>query len=197
MSPLFCNGNSVYGSLLTWLSSQYVHFLVLFTWNLFHINYGQLTHEKILICLIFPHFSAIFAQITIFWNACRPCQQYPNIVNKSLYHVYSFVPLFPHFHSTLHCPPHSCQTPVILAESSGIQCSPAEWNWIPVNSTGLQTEIEIKLESGSKYMGTNSCKHKYSIYTDFCRVSVITCNLSVINTDRGCTFLFWANFPMI
>ena len=82
-------------------------------------------------------------------------------------------------------PPHSCQTPVILAESSGIQWSPAEWNWIPVNSTGLQTEIEIELESGSKYMGTNSCKHKYSIYTDFCSVSVMTCNLSVSLTLIG------------
>ena len=30
-----------------------------------------------------------------------------------------------------------------------------EWNWIPVNSTGLQTEIEIELESGSKHMCTN------------------------------------------
>ena len=27
---------------------------------------GQLTHERILICLIFHHFSAIFAQVTIF-----------------------------------------------------------------------------------------------------------------------------------
>ena len=30
-SPLFCNGNSVCGVLLTWLNSQYVYFLVLFT----------------------------------------------------------------------------------------------------------------------------------------------------------------------
>ena len=50
-----------------------------------------------------------------------------------------------------------------LAESSGVQWNPAEWDWIPVDSTGLQNEIEIKLESGSKYMCTNSCKHKYGI----------------------------------
>ena len=49
------------------------------------------------------------------------------------------------------------------AESSGVQWNPAEWDWIPVDSTGLQTEIEIELESGSKYMCTNSCKHKYCI----------------------------------
>ena len=43
----------------------------------------QITHKKILICLIFPHFSAIFAQITIFGNAQKPHQQYPNIVSNS------------------------------------------------------------------------------------------------------------------
>ena len=95
---------------------------------------------------------------------------------------------FPHFHSTLQCP-YSCWTPVIPAESSGIQWSPVEWNWIPVNSTGLQTEIEIELESGSKHMCTNSCKNKYSIYTDFCGVSVISCTIgalwSTVQTDLG------------
>ena len=35
-----------------------------------------MTHEKILICLIFSHFWAIFAHIPYFWNAHRPCQQY-------------------------------------------------------------------------------------------------------------------------
>ena len=49
------------------------------------------------------------------------------------------------------------------AESSGVQWNPAEWDQIPVDSTGLKTEIEIELESGSKYMCTNSCKHKYGI----------------------------------
>ena len=51
----------------------------------------------------------------------------------------------------------------------------------------LQTEIEMELESGSKHMCTNSCKHKYSIYTDFCGVSVISCTMgalwSTIQTD--------------
>ena len=53
--------------------------------------------------------------------------------------------------------------PLFLVDSGhsgGIQWNPAEWDWIPVGSTGLQTEIEIELESGSKYMCTNSCKHK-------------------------------------
>ena len=50
-----------------------------------------------------------------------------------------------------------------LVESGGIQWSPVEWDWIPVDSTELQTEIEIELESGSKYICTNSCKYKYGI----------------------------------
>ena len=101
---------------------------------------------------------------------------------------------FPHFHSTLQCP-YFCWIPVIPVDSShsshssGIQWSPVEWNWIPVNSTGLQTEIEMKLESGSKHMCTNSCKNKYSIYTDFCGVWVISCTMgalwSAIQTDLG------------
>ena len=115
---------------------------------------GQLTHEKILICLIFPHF-----------------QDRVNSTLTSSTWVYTMSILlflfFPHFHSTLQCP-YSCWTPVIPAESSRIQWSPVEWNWIPVNSTGLQTEMEIELEFCSKHMCTNSCKHKYSIYTDFC-----------------------------
>ena len=64
-----------------------------------------------------------------------------------------------------------------------------EWNWIPVKSTGLQAEIDIELESGSKHMCTNSCKHKYSIYTDFCGVSVMSCTMgalwSTVQTDLG------------
>ena len=92
--------------------------------KLLQLLVGQLTHEKILICLIFPHFSAIFvAQITIFWNAHRPCQQYPNTVNKSLYHVYSFVPLFSSFLQYFTVPP------LFLSDtgySSRIQCSPVE-----------------------------------------------------------------------
>ena len=146
---------------------------------------GQLTHEKILIFLIFPHFSAIFPPVTIFPNAHRPCQQYPNIINKSLYHVYSFVPLFSSFLEYFTVPLFLLDS----SHSSGIQWSPVEWNWIPVNSTGLQTEIEIELESGSKHMCTNSCKNKYSIYTDFCGVSVISCTMgalwSTIQTDLG------------
>ena len=141
--------------------------------KLLQLLVGQLNHEKILICLIFPHFSAIFAQVTIFRNAHRPCQQYPNIAKRVYTMSILLFLFFPHFHSTLQCP-YSCWTPVIPAESSGIQWSPVEWNWIPVNSTGLQTEIEIELESGSNHMYTNSCKHKYSIYTVFCGVSVIS-----------------------
>ena len=56
--------------------------------------------------------------------------------------------------------------PLFLSESShssGIWRNPVESSGIQQNGTGLQTEIEIELESGSKYMCTNSCKHKYGI----------------------------------
>ena len=46
-------------------------------------------------------------------------------------------------------------------EFSEVQWSPVEWKQIPEDSTELQTEVEIELESGSKYMYINSCKDKY------------------------------------
>ena len=114
-----------------------------------------------------------------------PYQQYPNIINKSLYHLYSFVPLFSSFSQYFTVPLFLLDS----SHSSRIQWSPVEWNWIPVNSTGLQTEMEIELEFCSKHMCTNSCKYKYSIYTDFCGVSVISCTMralwSTIQTDLG------------
>ena len=64
-----------------------------------------------------------------------------------------------------------------------------------MDSTGLQTEIETELESGSIYMCTNSCKHNYGIQTDFCGVSVISCCLSVSLTLMGMHLPFWAIFP--
>ena len=39
--------------------------------------------------------------------------------------------------STLQCPPYSCRTPVIPAESGGIRWSPVEWDRNPVDSTGF------------------------------------------------------------
>ncbi|KIJ99814.1 hypothetical protein K443DRAFT_101506 [Laccaria amethystina LaAM-08-1] len=42
----------------------------------------------------FPDFLTIFALLTIFGNVHRPCKQYPNIVNNSVHHVYSFFLLF-------------------------------------------------------------------------------------------------------
>ena len=45
---------------------------------------------SILVFLIFHDFLAIFALITILGNAHRPCKHFPNIVNNSLHHVYSF-----------------------------------------------------------------------------------------------------------
>ena len=70
-SPLFCNGNSVCGVLLTQLNSNMsiflyylleVYFILIdILYELYPLLVGQLTHEKILICLIFPYFSAIFA----------------------------------------------------------------------------------------------------------------------------------------
>ena len=139
----------IYSILINILYKSHLYQIYLNTINYYNCLLVNWLMRRFWFILFFLIFSAIFAQITIFRNAHRPCQQYPNIVNKSLYHVYSFLPLFPHFHSTLHCPPP------FLSESSGVQWSPAEWNWIPVNSTGLQTEIKIELESGNKYMDTN------------------------------------------
>ena len=59
-----------------YIYTKYIKTYTTFPNELLQLLVGQLTHEKILICLIFPHFSDIFAQITIFWNAYRPCQQY-------------------------------------------------------------------------------------------------------------------------
>ena len=66
---------------------------------------------------------------------------------------------------------YSAPIPVGLQSFQRIQWNPVKssgMELIPVNSTELQTEIEIELESRSKHMCTNSCKHKDSIYTDFC-----------------------------
>ena len=134
MSPLFCNGNSVYGSLLTWLSSQYVHFLVLFTWNLFHINYGQLTHEKILICLIFPHFQ-------LYLHKLRYFEMHADHVNSTLtlstrvYTMSILLFLFFLIFTVLYIAP---PIPVRLqwfwqnpVESSAVQRNGTGFQWIP------------------------------------------------------------------
>ena len=47
-------------------------------------------HIMSLFFLTFSDFQAIVALITIFRNAHRPHQQYPNTINNSLDHVYSF-----------------------------------------------------------------------------------------------------------
>ena len=52
---------------------------------------------SIFFSLFFSLFLAIFALLTIFGNVHRPCKQYPNIVNNSLHHVFSFFLLFPDF----------------------------------------------------------------------------------------------------
>ena len=45
----------------------------------------------------FPDVLVIFALITIFGNAHRPCEQYPNIVSNCLQHAYSFLLIIPDF----------------------------------------------------------------------------------------------------
>ena len=71
-----------------------VYFILIdILYELYPLLVGQLTHEKILICLIFSHFSAIFAQITIFLK----CTQTMSTVLYLLF--------FPHFCNTLQCPP--------------------------------------------------------------------------------------------
>jgi hypothetical protein len=47
--------------------------------------------------LLFISFSGYIVLVTIFGNVHRPCRYYCNIVNNSLHHVYSFVPLFSWF----------------------------------------------------------------------------------------------------
>ena len=49
---------------------------------------------SILFFSFFSHFLAIFTLLNIFGNVHRPCKQYPNIVNNSLYHVCSFFLIF-------------------------------------------------------------------------------------------------------
>ena len=54
-----------------------------------------------------------------------------------------------------------------------------------LDSTEFQTEIEIELESGSKYMCTNSCKHKYvlSRYNDFDPISQLSKYVEIMLFD--------------
>ena len=64
-----------------------------------HMNSAPTLSTTVSKCLLFfsffsPDFVTIFALITIFGNAHRPCKHYPNIVHNSLHHVYSFFPLF-------------------------------------------------------------------------------------------------------
>ena len=52
---------------------------------------------SILCLLTSSHLLMIFATVTILGNARRPHKQYPNIVDNSLHHVYSFFLNFPEF----------------------------------------------------------------------------------------------------
>ena len=120
-----------------WYYLHEVYFILIdILYKLHPLLVGQLTHEKILICLIFPHFSAIFAQVTIFRNAHRLCQQYSDIINRSLYHVYSFVPLFSSFSQYFTVPlflldsSHSSRIQQNPVESSGMELDSSEFHRI-------------------------------------------------------------------
>ena len=129
-----------------------------------------------MICLIFTHFSAIFAQITIFWNAHR-CQQYPNTVNKSLYHVYSVVPLFSSFLQYY-------TVPLLLSDSShsdGIQ-------WNPVEYSGVQ-QIGNAHRPCKQYPNIvdNSLHHVYSFFLIFLHFLLIFLLITILgNAHTAC-----------
>ena len=64
-----------------------------------HMNSAPSLSTTVSKCLFFlffilPDFVTIFALITIFGNAHRPCKHYSNIVDNSLHHIYSFFLFF-------------------------------------------------------------------------------------------------------
>ena len=63
MSPPFCNGYSVYGFLLTWLTSQYVHFLLL----LLHSYQVYLCKHTLLFKIIYHNCLFVKSLTRTFW----------------------------------------------------------------------------------------------------------------------------------
>src|ERR1700749_3466306 len=64
-----------------------------------HMNSAPTLSTTVSKCLFFlffilPDFVTIFALITVFGNAHRPCKHYSNIVDNSLHHIYSFFLFF-------------------------------------------------------------------------------------------------------
>ena len=85
--------------LLIWLYLQELPYWEMCT---DHINNASTLSKRvynmsILCLLILFDLLMIFASVTILGNAHRPCKQYPNIVDNSLHHVYSFFPEFSWF----------------------------------------------------------------------------------------------------
>ena len=91
-----------------------------------HMNSAPTLSTTVFKCLFFcsffpPDFVTIFALITIFGNAHRPCKHYSNIVYNSLHHVYScFLFFFLIFWLYLHylpylevCTDHVNSTPIL------------------------------------------------------------------------------------
>ena len=107
-------------------------------YKLLQLLIGQLTHGNILICLIFSHFSAIFAQITIFLKCTQTMSTVPYHWQQEsipcLFFCSSFFLIF--------AVPYSA--PPIPVRLQSFWQNPVEWNQILVNSTELQTEIELK-----------------------------------------------------
>ena len=124
----------IYSILINILYKSHLYQIYLNTINYYNCLLVNWLMRRFWFILFFLIFSAIFAQITIFRNAHRPCQQYPNIVNKSLYYVYSFVPLFPSFLQDF-------TVPLFLSDSSHsgrIQWNPVESSGVQQNGTGFQ-----------------------------------------------------------
>ena len=86
---------------------------------------GQLTHEKILICLIFSHFQLYLHKLPYF-------EMHTDHVNSTLTsstRVYSFVPLFSSFSQYF-------TVPLFLLDSS--HSNRIQWN--PVESSGMELD---------------------------------------------------------
>ena len=81
----------------------YLHKLPYWEMHKNHINSTPTLSITVhIVSVIFPHFQTIFAGITIFRNVHRPHQHYPNTINNSLDHVYSFFSDFSQFFSYIH-----------------------------------------------------------------------------------------------
>ena len=95
--------NSNWFGKLKWRPTTFVFFSIFRNWSCDQPpnNPWTLTHRIIMIVYFLPFWSYISfwssgynILVTIFGNVHRPCRHHFMIVNNSLYHVYSFVPIF-------------------------------------------------------------------------------------------------------